>query len=218
MPTNVLGPQLDSAVLAEIREMEAKEDYSNPRYNELIVSNYYPEHVLRMPLDDWPDPVNRAFANISQGLYATMQGPSEFGVVGDAKLKNWDIKDQLKNISVPTLSIGGKCTTLWILSMYTDCLLKFKTVRFLYCEKRNSHLCMYDDQKTFFDGIIKFINDVNGMAAFKILFFSKFVFIKLVLDLVLLKLERFNKKTHLLRKHSYSSEKAVFSGSSYFVH
>ena len=59
-------------------------------------------------MEDWPDPVNRAFANINQGLYVTMQGPSEFGVVGDAKLKNWDIKDQLKNISVPTLSIGGK--------------------------------------------------------------------------------------------------------------
>ena len=40
--TNVLGPQLDSAVLAEIREMESKEDYSNLKYNELIVSNYYP--------------------------------------------------------------------------------------------------------------------------------------------------------------------------------
>ena len=32
--------------------------------------------------------------------------------------------------------------------------------RFLYCEK-GSHLCMYDDQKTFFDGIIKFIKDVD---------------------------------------------------------
>ena len=156
---NVLGPQLDSAVLAEIREMESNEDYSNPRYNELIVSNYYPEHVLRMPLEDWPDPVNRAFANINQGLYVTMQGPSEFGVVGNAKLKNWDIKAQLKNISVPTLSIGGKYDTMdpehmkWIAS-------EVQNGRFLYCAK-GSHLCMYDDQKTFFDGIIKFIKDVD---------------------------------------------------------
>ena len=88
-----------------------------------------------------------------------MQGPSEFGVVGNAKLKNWDIKDQLKNISVPTLSIGGKYDTMdpehmkWIAT-------EVQNGRFLYC-KNGSHLCMYDDQKTFFDGIIKFIKDVD---------------------------------------------------------
>ena len=31
---------------------------------------------------------------------------------------------------------------------------------FILC-KRFSCLCMYDDQKTFFDGIIKFIKDVD---------------------------------------------------------
>jgi proline iminopeptidase len=156
---NVLGPQLDSAVLSEIRVLEAQEDYANPRYNELIVNNYYPKHVLRMPLEDWPDPVNRAFANMSQGLYITMQGPSEFGVVGNAKLKNWSVKNQLNKITVPTLSIGGKYDTMdpehmkWIAN-------EVQNGKFLFCEK-GSHLCMYDDQKTFFEGLIRFINEVN---------------------------------------------------------
>lgn len=156
---NVLGPQLDSAVLSEIRVLEAQEDYANPRYNELIVNNYYPKHVLRMPLEDWPDPVNRAFANMSQGLYITMQGPSEFGVVGNAKLKNWSVKNQLNKITVPTLSIGGKYDTMdpehmkWIAN-------EVQNGKFLFCEK-GSHLCMYDDQKTFFEGLISFINEVN---------------------------------------------------------
>jgi proline iminopeptidase len=156
---NVLGPQLDSAVLSEIRVLEAQEDYANPRYNELIVNNYYPKHVLRMPLEDWPDPVNRAFANMSQGLYITMQGPSEFGVVGNAKLKNWSVKNKLNKITVPTLSIGGKYDTMdpehmkWIAN-------EVQNGKFLFCEK-GSHLCMYDDQKTFFEGLISFINEVN---------------------------------------------------------
>jgi proline iminopeptidase len=156
---NVLGPQLDSAVLSEIRVLEAQEDYANPRYNELIVNNYYPKHVLRMPLEDWPDPVNRAFANMSQGLYITMQGPSEFGVVGNAKLKNWSVKNKLNKITVPTLSIGGKYDTMdpehmkWIAN-------EVQNGKFLFCEK-GSHLCMYDDQKTFFEGLIRFINEVN---------------------------------------------------------
>ena len=45
--------------------------------------------------------------------------------------------------------------------------LEVQNGRFLYCEK-GSHLCMYDDQKTFFDGIIKFIKDVDDEKILKI--------------------------------------------------
>lgn len=157
---DVLGPQLDPEVLKEIRALEAAGDYGNPRYSELIFTHYYPEHVLRMPLDQWPDPVNRAFANINGGLYVTMQGPSEFGIVGDAKLKNWDIKDQLASISVPTLSIGGAHDTMdpkhmeWIAS-------EVQNGTYLHCQN-GSHMSMYDDQNTYFEGLIKFIKEVNA--------------------------------------------------------
>ena len=33
--------------------------------------------------------------------------------------------------------------------------------RYLYCPN-GSHLAMYDDQKVFFDGVIKFIRDVDS--------------------------------------------------------
>lgn len=108
----VLGPQLDPEVLTEIRALEAAGDFANPRYGELVFTHYYPKHVLRMPLEEWPDPVNRAFAKINHDMYVTMQGPSEFGVVGDAKLKNWDRSGDLEKISVPTLSIGGQFDTM----------------------------------------------------------------------------------------------------------
>ena len=157
---NVLGPQMDPEVLNEIKALEAAGEFTNPRYNELVLNNYYPEHVLRMPLDQWPDPVNRAFANINYDLYLTMQGPSEFGVVGDAKLKDWDITDQLSKIEVPTLSIGGAYDTMdpkhmeWIAS-------EVQNGRYLHCPN-GSHLAMYDDQETYFEGLIKFVNDVNN--------------------------------------------------------
>jgi len=156
----VLGPQLDSAVLAEIRELEEKEDYANPRYNELVVTNYYPKHVLRMPLEEWPDPVNRAFANINSDMYVTMQGPSEFGVVGNAKLKNWDRKADLKQIVVPTLTIGGNYDTMdpeqmeWMAK-------EVQKGRYLNCPE-GSHMAMYDDQRTYFEGLISFIKDVDS--------------------------------------------------------
>jgi len=151
----VLGPQLDSAVLAEIRELEAKEDYSNPRYDELVVTNYYPKHVLRMPLEEWPEPVNRAFANINLDMYVTMQGPSEFGVVGNAKLKNWDRKADLKQLHVPTLTIGGKYDTMdpEAMKLMSE---EVGNGTYLYCPE-GSHMSMYDDQKVYFEGLIQFI-------------------------------------------------------------
>jgi len=156
---NVLGPQLPPTILNEIRELEAKGDYGNPRYSELIYANYYPEHILRMPLEEWPDPVNRAFAHINSDLYVTMQGPSEFGVVGDAKLKKWDIKAELSKISIPTLTIGGAHDTMdpkhmeWIAS-------EVQNGQYLHCPN-GSHLAMYDDAEIYFKGLIRFIKNVD---------------------------------------------------------
>ncbi len=155
----VLGPQLPPEVLKEIRELEAKEDYGNPRYTELIYAHYYPKHVLRMPLEEWPNPVNRAFANINPDLYVTMQGPSEFGIVGDAKLKSWDIKAQLPKIAVPTLTIGGAHDTMdpehmkWIAN-------EVQNGQYLHCPN-GSHLAMYDGAETYFKGLIEFIKSVD---------------------------------------------------------
>lgn len=155
----VLGPQLDPAVLSEIRALEAAGDFANPRYEELVVTHYYPKHVLRMPLEEWPDPVNRAFANINYEMYVSMQGPSEFGVVGDAKLKNWDRSNDLYKINVPTLSIGGEYDTMdprhmeWMAE-------QLPKGEYLYCPK-GSHMAMYDDQETYFKGLIEFIKNVD---------------------------------------------------------
>ncbi|MFC2147286.1 proline iminopeptidase-family hydrolase [Bacteroidota bacterium] len=155
----VIGPQLPAAILKEIRDLEEKGDYKNPRYSELIYANFYPEHVLRMPLEEWPNPVDRAFAHVNMDFYVTMQGPSEFGVVGDAKLKNWDIKAELSKISVPTLTIGGAHDTMdpkhmeWIAS-------EVQNGQYLHCPN-GSHLAMYDDAENYFKGLIEFIVSVD---------------------------------------------------------
>ncbi|CAG0908537.1 unnamed protein product, partial [Cyprideis torosa] len=108
----VLAPKLPADVLEEIMKYENAEDYSNERYMELVVNHYYTEHVIRMKPEDWPDPVNRGFKHLNPDVYVTMQGPSEFGIKGDATLKGWDVKDQLPNIKVPTLTIGAQHDTM----------------------------------------------------------------------------------------------------------
>jgi len=152
----VLSKQMDPKVLAEIRAIEAKGDFSSPRYMELLMPNFYNEHLCR--LTPWPEPVTRSFANVNQTIYVMMQGPSEFGIGGN--LANWDVKDRLKEIRIPTLMIGAKHDTMDPKAMEEQSKLVQKG-RYLYCPN-GSHLAMYDDQKTFMDGVIKFIHDVDS--------------------------------------------------------
>jgi len=84
----VIKPSIDPAAMAEIERIEATGEFTQPRYMELLVQHHYVRHVLRMPADKWPDPVNRAFAKLNYPLYTLMQGPSELGASG--KLVDWD--------------------------------------------------------------------------------------------------------------------------------
>ncbi len=154
----VLMPAMDQAVLAEIKEFEAAGDYENPRYMELLYEHHYVKHILRMPLAEWPDPVNRAFKHLNAAVYVPMQGPSELGASG--KLVQWDRTSDLDEITVPTLIIGARYDSMdpehmeWMAG-------EVQNGRYLYCPN-GSHMAMYDDQKTYFDGLIKFVRDVDS--------------------------------------------------------
>jgi proline iminopeptidase len=76
---SVLMPTMDQDVLAEIKGFEERGETDDPRYLELLLAHHYVEHVLRMPPDDWPEPVNRMFGHLNQAVYVPMQGPSELG-------------------------------------------------------------------------------------------------------------------------------------------
>jgi len=155
----VLGPQMPADVLDKIEAYEKSEDYTNPEYLKLIETYYYPEHVLRMNPSDWPNPVVRAFANLNYPLYLKMQGPSEFGVVGDAVLKEWDRTEDLKNISIPTLTIGAEYDTMDPKAMEKMSRL-VQNGEYLYCPQ-GSHMAMYDDQEVYFSGVLKFLKSLE---------------------------------------------------------
>lgn len=153
----VLAKQMDPKILEEVRALEAKNDFGNPRYMELLLPNFYCQHLCRFPADQWPDPVNRAFKHMNGVVYTLMQGPSEFGISG--KLEVWDIKARLPEITVPTLTVGATHDTMdpkhmeWMST-------QVKHGRFLLCPN-GSHLSMWDDQEHFFPGVIQFIRDVD---------------------------------------------------------
>lgn len=154
----VLGPQLPPEIYKEIKTMEAKEDFSNPRYTELVTQYYYTQHVLHLPLDKWPEFINRAFSHLNPNIYIYMQGYSEFGVTGNATLKGWDVSAKLKTFTIPTLIIGGKYDTMD--PKYME-WMSTQVQHGRSLTTNGAHCSQYDDPETYFTGLIKFIKDVN---------------------------------------------------------
>jgi proline iminopeptidase len=154
----VLMPAMNPEVLAEVQALEAKKDYANPRYMELLIPEHYEKHLIRMPAAEWPDPVNRAFKHVNTDIYIPMQGPSELGASG--KLEKWDRVADLPRITVPTLSVGGEFDTMD--PKHMEMIARtVKNGRYLYCPN-GSHLALYDDQETWFAGVIDFLKDVDA--------------------------------------------------------
>lgn len=155
---SVLMPAMDQKALAEIRGLEAAKQFDNPRYEELLMHHFYVDHILRMPPEQWPDPVLRAFARLNKKIYVPMQGPSEMGASG--KLLDWDRTAGLGKITVPTLAIGARYDTMEPAEM-ERIAKSVKRGRYLFCPN-GSHMALYDDQKVYMAGVIQFIQDVNA--------------------------------------------------------
>ena len=155
---SVLMPSMDPTVLAEIKSFEETKDYKNPRYMGLLMQHHYIYHVLRIPLDNWPDPVERAFKHLNADIYVPMQGPSELGAGG--KLAQWDRTARLGDISVPALTIGARHDTMDPAHMQTMARAMPRG-RYLDCPD-GSHMAMYDDQQRYFDGLTRFLNEVDS--------------------------------------------------------
>ena len=155
--TEVMMPGIDAGVLAEIKAFEAAEDYENPRYMDLLMAHHYIYHILRMPVEQWPDPVNRGFNHINPDIYVPMQGPSELGASG--KLLEWDRMADLAKIEIPALVMGAQHDTMdpehleWMAG-------EMQQGRYHHCPN-GSHLALYDDQQHYFQGLIQFVDDVD---------------------------------------------------------
>ena len=148
----VLEPQMDQAALKRILDMEKTGKTEQPDYMGLLMPNWYSQHILRRPADQWPDPVNRGFGHMNRHIYVLMQGPSEMGASGT--LEKWDRFADLKRITVPTLVISGKYDTM-------DPAYMAKMAKQLphgeLAATNGGHMAMYDDQPTYFAKLTAFL-------------------------------------------------------------
>jgi L-proline amide hydrolase len=102
---NRLRADLPPEVEATLRRHEEAGTTDDPEY-EQACRVFYARHVCR--LDPWPPEVTEAFAWIERDptVYHTMNGPSEFHVIGS--IKDWQSKDRLRSIDAPTLLVSGR--------------------------------------------------------------------------------------------------------------
>jgi L-proline amide hydrolase len=100
---NRLRADLPADVEATLRAHEEAGTTDDPAY-EAAMQVFYDRHLCRVPL---PECAQRTFAQLAQDptVYHTMNGPSEFHVIGS--LTGWDITDRLHQINVPTLLVSG---------------------------------------------------------------------------------------------------------------
>ena len=154
---DVLAKQLPADALQRINALADRNEYGNPEYMSLVMEHFYTKFICRIPIEDWPEPLNRALGKINQPYYMKLQGPSEFGFLGS--LKDWDISARLKKIQVPALLIGAKYDEIdpkhmqWMSS-------QVKNGQFLFCAS-GSHMSMYDQQGYYMEGLIGFIRQVD---------------------------------------------------------
>ncbi|RLV48374.1 alpha/beta fold hydrolase [Nocardioides mangrovicus] len=101
---NLLRAELPEEVQQTLTRYEASGDYDDPAYL-AAMQVFYDAHVCRVVPN--PPEVAATFAQIEAEptVYHTMNGPTEFHVVGS--MKDWTIVDRLPAISVPTLVVSG---------------------------------------------------------------------------------------------------------------
>jgi L-proline amide hydrolase len=100
-----LRTELPSDVESVLRRHEAAGTTDSGEYQTTMMA-FYDRHVCRVR--PWPDWLQRTFDGLAANpeVYNTMNGPSEFHVIGP--LKDFDITRELRSITTPTLLFCGE--------------------------------------------------------------------------------------------------------------
>ena len=101
---NRLRSLLPSEVQDTLTRHEAAGTTDTDEYEQAVMQ-FYERHLCRIP---FPECLQRTFAQLAADptVYHTMNGPSEFHVIGT--LKGWDVTPRLGGVQVPVLVISGE--------------------------------------------------------------------------------------------------------------
>jgi proline iminopeptidase len=94
---------LPEAARTAIETHERDGSFDSPEYQGAMMEFYRLYLARRQP---WSAEIEQAFAELNPDVYVYMQGPSEFTITGT--IKDYDVTDRLKEITVPTLFTVGQ--------------------------------------------------------------------------------------------------------------
>lgn len=144
---------LSPEAVAFMKECEAKNDYSNPKYQEYV-------QVMNEQYVDRKQPSKLYHLKGLGGtaVYNVFQGDNEFVITG--KLKDWHFRDQLKNIKVPTLITFGEHETMPIETAKTMNSLIPNSQ--LVTTPNGGHHHMVDNPDVYYKHLADFIRNVEN--------------------------------------------------------
>ncbi len=157
--TRGLRAQLPQSVQDTLSLHEAAGTFDDPAYQGAVMT-FYQKHLCR--LNPWPDGLSRAFGKVMANpeVYATMNGPSEFHVVGT--LKDWDIVPRLPEIRVPTLVIAGRYDE--VTPEVMRCVQRGIAGSEWLLFEHSSHMPHYEEEALFMDAVGAFLRRVESGA------------------------------------------------------
>ena len=155
--TEKLKKELFSARDLQVYDsLDKKQQYTSALYADLLMNKLYTQVLCRLPMEEWPEPLMRAFKKVNTTVYFQMQGVDEFHVTGN--FRNWEFWDKLPTIKTPVLVLGGMKDEMNPASLQKEGSLLPNSRTYL-CPN-GSHMSMYDDQQNYFGNLMAFLNDV----------------------------------------------------------
>jgi proline-specific peptidase len=151
---NRLREALPSDVQATLLRHEQAGTTDDPEYQQATMV-FYDRHVIRLK----PIPANVQHAMDQAGqVYYTMNGPSEFHVIGT--IKDWDRTNRLSEIQVPTLITSGRYDEST--PLINEVLHKGITGSEWVLFEQSSHMAHVEEKELYLSTVKAFIEGVEA--------------------------------------------------------
>ena len=150
--------ELPREMAETMRRLEAEGDFETPEF-EAGMMEFYKRHLCR--LDPWPDPIMRSLENLDGNIvYETMNGPTEFTVIGN--MKDWNRIEKLSEIVAPTLITCGRYDELTPACSRT--LRQGIMNSRMHVFERSAHMAHLEETESYLQILSEFLRDFDQVG------------------------------------------------------
>lgn len=145
--------ELSESDQAVIEQHENQRTYDDAEY-EAVLDTVYREHLCRT--DEYPQQVLATLERINLDIYGLMWGPNEYVLMDTARLRDWDVRNQIDSISIPTIVISGEYDEIEP-SIARDLANRIPNSE-LYVFEQSSHMPFWEEPDAHYDVVESFLH------------------------------------------------------------